>query len=81
MDSGCLDEFRAMVKALHAAGIEVVLDVVYNHTSEVGAAGPTYCYRGIDNSTYYLLGIRTAAIATMPAPATCCGPRIPRCGS
>jgi isoamylase len=53
---GRLDEFRAMVKALHAAGIEVVLDVVYNHTSEVGASGPTYCYRGIDNSTYYLLG-------------------------
>jgi isoamylase len=53
---GWLDEFRRMVKALHAAGIEVVLDVVYNHTSEAGAAGPTYCYRGLDNSTYYLLG-------------------------
>jgi glycogen operon protein len=51
-----LDEFRAMVKALHAADIEVILDVVYNHTSEVGASGPTYCFRGIDNSTYYLLG-------------------------
>jgi glycogen operon protein len=50
------DEFRSMVKALHAAGIEVVLDVVYNHTSETGAGGPTYCYRGIDNGTYYLLG-------------------------
>ena len=44
-----------MVKALHAAGIEVVLDVVYNHTSEADLSGPTYCYRGIDNSTYYLL--------------------------
>jgi glycogen operon protein len=54
--AGRLDQFRAMVKALHAADIEVVLDVVYNHTSEVGAAGPTYSYRGIDNSTYYLLG-------------------------
>lgn len=53
---GRRDEFRAMVKALHAAGIEVVLDVVFNHTSEVGASGPTYSYRGIDNSTYYLLG-------------------------
>jgi isoamylase len=53
---GRLDEFRGMVKALHEAGIEVVLDVVYNHTSEVGASGPTYCYRGIDNGTYYLLG-------------------------
>jgi len=50
------DEFKAMVKALHAADIEVVLDVVFNHTSELGADGATYCYRGIDNSTYYLLG-------------------------
>jgi isoamylase len=50
-----LNDFRTMVKALHAADIEVVLDVVYNHTSEVGASGPTYCYRGLDNSTYYLL--------------------------
>jgi glycogen operon protein len=49
------DEFRAMVKALHAAGIEVVLDVVYNHTGEGGSGGPTYSYRGIDNGTYYLL--------------------------
>ncbi len=49
------DEFRAMVKALHDAGIEVILDVVYNHTSEMGASGPTYSYRGIDNGTYYLL--------------------------
>ena len=48
-------EFRAMVKAFHAAGIEVWLDVVYNHTSEAGADGPTYCYRGIDNGSYYLL--------------------------
>ncbi len=49
------EEFKAMVKAFHEAGIEVLLDVVYNHTSEGGAAGPTYCYRGIDNSSYYLL--------------------------
>jgi glycogen operon protein len=49
------DEFRAMVKALHAAGIEVILDVVYNHTTETDQTGPTYSYRGIDNSTYYLL--------------------------
>jgi glycogen operon protein len=55
--SARFDEFRAMVKALHAAGIEVVLDVVYNHTSESGASGPTYCYRGLDNSTYYLLNL------------------------
>jgi len=48
-------EFRAMVKALHSAGIEVILDVVYNHTTEAGADGPNYSYRGICNSAYYLL--------------------------
>ena len=52
---GVMDEFRAMVKALHQAEIEVVLDVVFNHTTEGGDGGPTYSYRGIDNSTYYLL--------------------------
>ncbi|MFH1114987.1 MAG: isoamylase [Pseudomonadota bacterium] len=50
------DEFREMVKALHQADIEVVLDVVYNHTTEEDGKGPTYGFRGIDNSTYYLLG-------------------------
>jgi glycogen operon protein len=50
-----LDEFRDMVKAFHKAGIEVILDVVYNHTAEGGIGGPTYCFRGIDNSIYYLL--------------------------
>lgn len=54
-DSGLLDEFKSMVKALHQAGIEVILDVVYNHTAELGESGPTYSFRGIDNSTYYLL--------------------------
>lgn len=48
-------EFREMVRAFHAAGIEVWLDVVYNHTSEAGSDGPTYSYRGIDNKSYYLL--------------------------
>lgn len=48
-------EFRDMVDALHRAGIEVVLDVVYNHTCEGGAEGPTYGPKGIDNSTYYLM--------------------------
>jgi glycogen operon protein len=52
---GVRDEFRAMVRALHAAGIEVVLDVVYNHTGEGGSDGPDYSFRGIDNGTYYLL--------------------------
>lgn len=52
---GPLDEFRDMVKALHKAGIEVILDVVYNHTAEGDQDGPTYCFKGIENSTYYIL--------------------------
>ena len=47
-------EFKAMVKALHEAGIAVILDVVYNHTAEGDHTGPTYSFRGIDNATYYL---------------------------
>jgi isoamylase len=50
-----LNEFRDMVKALHKAGIEVILDVVFNHTAEGGSNGPNYCFRGIDNSIYYAL--------------------------
>ena len=49
------EEFRAMVEAFHSNGIEVWLDVVYNHTSEGDWQGPTYSYRGIDNPSYYLL--------------------------
>ncbi len=52
---GCLDEFRDMVKALHQAGIEVILDVVYNHTAEAGVGGPTFSFKGLDNRFYYLL--------------------------
>lgn len=48
-------EFRAMVEAFHAAGIEVWLDVVYNHTAEGDPSGPNYSFRGIDNDSYYLL--------------------------
>ena len=51
----CLQEFRDMVKAFHRAGIEVILDAVYNHTAEGSAAVPTLCYRGFGNSTYYIL--------------------------
>jgi glycogen operon protein len=50
-----LDEFRDMVKALHRAGIEVILDVVYNHTAEGNELGPTFSFRGLDNFAYYLL--------------------------
>src|SRR5215471_7606092 len=48
-------EFKAMVRSLHAAGIEVILDVVYNHTGEGNHLGPTLCFRGIDNPSYYWL--------------------------
>lgn len=48
-------EFCEMVKALHKAGIEVILDVVYNHTGEGNEQGPTYSFKGIDNTTYYTL--------------------------
>jgi glycogen operon protein len=50
-----IDNFRDMVKALHKAGIEVILDVVFNHTAEGNHDGPSFCYRGIDNSVYYIL--------------------------
>jgi glycogen operon protein len=50
-----VDEFKSMVKALHAAGLEVILDVVYNHTAEGGPGGPTLSLRGLDNQAYYRL--------------------------
>ncbi|WP_394650047.1 glycogen debranching protein GlgX [uncultured Deinococcus sp.] len=53
--AGAVDEFRDMVRALHGAGIEVILDVVYNHTSEGNHMGPTLSFKGIDNPTYYRL--------------------------
>jgi len=52
---GALDEFRDMVKALHRAGLEVILDVVYNHTAEGPQEGPTLFLRGLENSAYYIL--------------------------
>jgi glycogen operon protein len=52
---GPLDEFRDMVKALHRAGIEVILDVVFNHTAEGNENGPTLCFRGLENEAYYIL--------------------------
>ncbi len=50
-----VQEFKAMVRTLHEAGIEVILDVVYNHTAEGNHLGPTLCFRGIDNAAYYRL--------------------------
>jgi len=52
---GQVAEFKAMVDALHAAGIEVLLDVVFNHTAEGNELGPTFCFRGLDNPAYYRL--------------------------
>ena len=53
-------EFRELVRALHAAGLEVVLDVVYNHTGEGNHAGPVYSFKGLDNDTYYIVSGRAA---------------------
>jgi isoamylase len=50
-----VDEFRTMVRTLHAVGLEVYLDVVYNHTGEGDRLGPTVCFRGLDNASYYRL--------------------------
>ena len=66
----CMDEFRTMVKAFHKAGIEVILDVVYNHTSEGNQQGPTVCFRGFENSVYYILNQTKPSTPTSPALAT-----------
>ena len=55
------NEFRELVRAFHAAGLEVVLDVVYNHTGEGDHAGPVYSFKGLDNDTYYILSGRADA--------------------
>ena len=60
---GPLDEFRDMVKALHHAGIEVILDVVFNHTAEGDHQGPTLCFRGLENPAYYILDTDQARYA------------------
>ena len=54
-DAGHVREFKDMVKSLHAAGIEVILDVVFNHTAEGDASGPTFSFRGIDSAVYYMI--------------------------
>ena len=54
--NGGIEEFKLMVRRLHDAGIEVILDVVYNHTAEGNQMGPTLSFRGIDNASYYVLG-------------------------
>ena len=64
---GAVDEFRGMVKALHRAGIEVIIDVVYNHTAEGGEDGPTICFRGLANENYYILAEDKSRYADYPA--------------
>ncbi len=54
-DVGPVDEFKQLVKSLHTAGIEVILDVVFNHTAEGGETGQTFEFRGLDNSIYYMI--------------------------
>jgi isoamylase len=68
-----VQEFKQMVKSLHAPGIEVILDVVYNHTAEGNDLGPTLSFKGIDNASYYrLVEDDRATTWTPPAPATAC---------
>jgi isoamylase len=57
-----ITEFRDMVKALHRAGIEVILDMVFNHTTELDQYGPTISFRGLDNATYYFLSPEDRAV-------------------
>ena len=64
-------EFREMVARFHDAGLEVILDVVYNHTAEGSELGPTLSFRGIDNASYYrLVPDNPATTTTTPAPET-----------
>ncbi len=56
--TGRISEFKTMVKTLHSAGIEVILDVVYNHTAEGNQLGPTLSFRGVDNASYYRPGLQ-----------------------
>ncbi len=60
---GMVREFKTLVKALHEAGIEVILDMVFNHTAEGDARGPTFSFRGIDNYTYYIVDPKTGDYA------------------
>ena len=67
-----LREFKGMVRLLHEAGLEVILDVVYNHTSEEGRGGPTSSFRGLDNASYYRQ-VATGAHAGEYIDTTGCG--------
>ncbi len=85
-----VQEFKHLVRSLHAGGIEVILDVVYNHTCEGNGLGPTFCHKGLDNSSYYRLSPEdgryyvdyTGAQATRSTSRTqmCCSSSWTRCG-
>jgi pullulanase/glycogen debranching enzyme len=74
-------EFKSMVRTLHAAGLEVILDVVFNHTAETDEFGPTLSFRGIDNQSYYRCRqaispltkttVAAATLSTSPIHASC----------
>src|SRR6201998_3319356 len=66
---GTVNEFRDMVKALHRAGLEVILDVVFNHTAEGDHRGPTLCFRGFENDAYYVLEPDRSRLANYSGPA------------
>jgi glycogen operon protein len=72
---GPLDEFREMVKALHRAGSEVILAVVYNHTAKGNYAGPTLCYRGLEHGVYHILALHdTVSSRRTRCQAVCLSP-------
>jgi isoamylase len=56
-----LDEFRDMIKALHRAGSEVILDAVYNYTADGNGRGPTLSFKGVDNLTYYIMEVNRSS--------------------
>jgi glycogen operon protein len=61
-DGEQIREFKHLMKSMHQAGIEVLLDMVFNHTGENDETGPTWSFRGIDNATYYILDPFTGGI-------------------
>ena len=69
LPGGQVEEFCAMVNRLHAAVVEKMINVVFNHTAEGGPGGPTLCHRGLDNRAYYRLDVADPAPATSTPPA------------
>jgi isoamylase len=74
-------EFKEMVRAFHGAGIEVILDVVFNHTAEGSELGPTLCFRGMDNAIFYTLAGDKRYYKITREPATPLMPTILWCGT